>query len=185
MATFRSFLRAHPSEVIIFRYKDETRASGDFCGLHKRVVQEYDRLGYVWKTGSNYNADLGRSFPFLKQIRGKIVILRNSKAKDHNACDYGYWFDVKELDNYGGGGKNPITGRENTKDMVDTVFGRRSIDVEPNMLYNETIIHISNQSLTSKTTFNVEEDMGNNQSQIAEAKITEDFVPVNKMLDID
>ena len=65
METFKNFLYAHPSEGIIFRYKDETGASGDFCGLHKRIVQHYDRLGLVWKTGSNFDADLGKKYPTL------------------------------------------------------------------------------------------------------------------------
>jgi len=185
MATFKNFLNAHPSEGIIFRYKNEREENGWFCRFFTRVVQQYDRLGLVWKTGSNFDDDLGKNFPTLSQIRKKIVILRIQKDKRHDCCDYGYWFDVKELDNYEGGGENPITGRPNTEDMTDAFRKKRSLDTEDNTFYNETLSDRSNHSLAAETIFNLEEDAGENQSEIAEANITEAFIFSKRVLDVD
>ena len=72
MKTFQNFVYAHLSEGIIFRYKNELEASGWFCRFFTQMVWQYDRLGLVWKTGSNFNDDLGKNFPTLREIRKKI-----------------------------------------------------------------------------------------------------------------
>jgi len=134
MSEFNRFLNAHPSEGIIFRYKDETGDPGDFCGIFNRRVSPYKNK--IWTSGGE------DTYPRLRDIRGKIVILEINKD-----CDYGYKWekrgDFKDLDNYEGGAHNPFTNRRGTTDLVDwdwiwnkKVYKR---DTEENVFKNETV----------------------------------------------
>lgn len=75
MNTMTSFVKSHPSEVLLVRVKEEYKAAEctrTFCET-------------VWLTLQNYreNIWLEENIPFIKEVRGKIIILRDFKRENN------------------------------------------------------------------------------------------------------
>ena len=114
---FDSFLKLHPSEGIIIRYRLETGTKNSFCDIFSRLVSKYSHR--IWNYGDK-SSKKGRNYPSLDDIRGKIVMLQVNQK-----CDHSFQFSMKMLDNFEGGGYNPFTGKPSVKDITESRLKRR------------------------------------------------------------